>query len=139
MPLSTSSSRSSPPNRWGWAWACPFAAPSSKRTVGASGPRPTRVAERSSASPCRPCSKGSSPRMTAALVHVIDDDEAVRVSLGYRLEMDELPYRTYGSPLEFLAIAEGLTCGGFGSDVRMPEMIGLVLVRELRERGCGLP
>lgn len=77
--------------------------------------------------------------MPETLVHVIDDDEAVRTSLSFRLEMADLPNRTYASPVEFLEIADGLESGVIVSDVRMPEMNGLELVRRLRERGCELP
>jgi len=77
--------------------------------------------------------------MTEALVHVIDDDEAVRTSLSFRLEVADLPTRTYASPVDFLEAAANLTRGVIVSDVRMPQMSGLELVRRLRERGCELP
>lgn len=77
--------------------------------------------------------------MTDVLVHVIDDDEGVRKSLAFLLEMADLPASTYASPLEFLAAAEALERGIIISDVRMPEMNGLELVRRLRELGCDLP
>jgi len=77
--------------------------------------------------------------MTETLVHIIDDDEAVRASLGFLLEMADLPNRTYASPLSFLEIAGTLERGVIVSDVRMPEMNGLELVRTLRERGVELP
>jgi two-component system response regulator FixJ len=77
--------------------------------------------------------------MTEALVHVIDDDEAVRASLAFRLEMADLPNRTYASPVEFLGVASSLKQGCVVTDVRMPEMSGLELVRRLRDRGVTLP
>lgn len=77
--------------------------------------------------------------MTEPLVHVIDDDEAVRVSVAFLLEMADLPNRTYASPLEFLEAAAGLTQGCIVTDVRMPEMSGLELVRRLKEAGVDLP
>jgi two-component system response regulator FixJ len=77
--------------------------------------------------------------MTDALVHVIDDDEAVRVSMSFLLEMADLPNRTYASPLEFLAVAPELTSGCIVTDVRMPEMNGLELARRLKDLGVGLP
>jgi two-component system response regulator FixJ len=77
--------------------------------------------------------------MTEPLVHVIDDDEAVRASLGFLLEMADLPNRTYGGPLEFLAVASSLRSGCIVTDVRMPEMSGLELIRRLRDRGVNLP
>jgi two-component system response regulator FixJ len=77
--------------------------------------------------------------MTEPIVHLIDDDEAVRTSVGFVLEMNDLPARTYGSALEFLEVAEGLKGGCIVTDVRMPEMSGLELVKRLRERGVTLP
>jgi two-component system response regulator FixJ len=77
--------------------------------------------------------------MTEPLVHVIDDDEAVRQSISFRLEMADLPNRTYATPLEFLAVASTVRKGCVVTDVRMPEMSGLELVRRLQDRGVTLP
>jgi two-component system, LuxR family, response regulator FixJ len=77
--------------------------------------------------------------MSEPIVHLIDDDEAVRVSLGFLLEMNDLPAASYASALEFLEVADTLQGGCVVTDVRMPEMSGLELVRRLRERGFTLP
>ena len=77
--------------------------------------------------------------MTEPIVHLIDDDEAVRVSVSFVLEMNDLPARTYGSALEFLEVVETLKGGCIVTDVRMPEMSGLELIKRLRERGVTLP
>lgn len=77
--------------------------------------------------------------MTDAIVHLIDDDEAVRTSLSFLLEMADLPAVTYGSAMEFLQVADGLKSGVIVTDVRMPEMNGLELVRRLKDRGVTLP
>jgi two-component system response regulator FixJ len=77
--------------------------------------------------------------MTDPIVHLIDDDEAIRTSLSFLLEMNDLPARTYASALEFLEVAESLRSGCIVTDVRMPEMSGLELVRRLKERGVALP
>ena len=77
--------------------------------------------------------------MSEPIVHLIDDDEAIRVSLSFVLEMNDLPSRTYRSAEEFLAVSETLTMGCVVTDVRMPEMSGLELVRRLKERLVMLP
>ncbi|WP_293677220.1 response regulator FixJ [uncultured Phenylobacterium sp.] len=77
--------------------------------------------------------------MSEPIVHLIDDDEAIRTALGFLLDMHDLPARTYGSALEFLEIADTLKGGCIVTDVRMPEMSGLELIRRLKERGVRLP
>lgn len=73
------------------------------------------------------------------LVHVIDDDPAVRDSLAFLLETADLQTRLYDSAISFL---EALTDGASGcvvTDVRMPEMTGIELVRRLKAQGFALP
>ena len=72
-------------------------------------------------------------------VHLIDDDEAMRDSMGFLLESADLSCRTYSTARAFLEVAETLTQGCVVSDVRMPEMSGLQLVKEVRAREFGLP
>lgn len=72
-------------------------------------------------------------------VHVIDDDDAVRASLGFLFESAGVPARTYETPSAFLAEAAGLTSGCVVTDVRMPEMNGIELLRRLRQMGVTLP
>jgi two-component system response regulator FixJ len=73
------------------------------------------------------------------LVHVIDDDEAMRESLSFLLDTAGFAARTYESAVAFLDQAHDLAPGCIVTDVRMPEMNGLELVRRLKERGVGLP
>ena len=77
--------------------------------------------------------------MAESMVHVIDDDEAMRDSLSYLLESTDIAVRTYESAIEFLSEIDSVPNGCVVTDVRMPEMSGLDLVRRLRERGVGLP
>jgi two-component system response regulator FixJ len=72
-------------------------------------------------------------------VHVIDDDAAVRDSLDFLLMSAGLVARVYESPLAFLEIAAGLNSGCVVTDVRMPEMNGIDLVRRLQASGSRLP
>lgn len=74
-----------------------------------------------------------------ALVHVIDDDEAVRDSLEFLLRSVGTPARTYDNPNAFLSGASALTAGCVVTDVRMPDMNGIELLHRLREKGAQLP
>jgi two-component system response regulator FixJ len=74
-----------------------------------------------------------------SLVHVIDDDDAVRDSLAFLLETDGLPVKTYESAEAFLSsLGEG-KLGCVVTDVRMPGMTGLDLVRRLRDLKVAIP
>ena len=77
--------------------------------------------------------------MAEILVHVIDDDEAMRDSLAFLLDSAGFASRTYDSALQFLSQAQDLTSGCVVTDIRMPEMSGLELVRRLTEMGIPLP
>jgi len=74
-----------------------------------------------------------------AAVHVIDDDEAMRDSLSFLLDSAGIRSAVYDSAEEFLGRAEGLTAGCVLTDVRMPGMSGLDLVRRLHDMGVKLP
>ena len=73
------------------------------------------------------------------LVAVIDDDDAVRDSLRFLLEISGYPVATYGSATESLnqAPVDGLTC--LLVDEHMPDLTGLQLVTRLRAQGVTLP
>jgi two-component system response regulator FixJ len=75
---------------------------------------------------------------SAAPVHVIDDDDAVRDSLAFLLETDGLEALTYDSAETFLAQAQA-AAGCVVTDVRMPGLSGLDLVKRLKELGVSLP
>ena len=75
----------------------------------------------------------------AELVHVIDDDPAVRDSLAFLLETANLSPRTYDSAVAFLEALPQVTSGCVVTDVRMPEMTGIELVRRLKAQGFTLP
>jgi two-component system response regulator FixJ len=77
--------------------------------------------------------------MSEPIVHVIDDDEAVRTSLALVLEMSDLPNRAYASAQEFLERPQPLDDGCVVTDVRMPGMSGIELVRHLAARGEAIP
>ena len=73
------------------------------------------------------------------VVHVVDDDDAVRDSLAFLLDTEGLAVRTYESALHLLEGAADLAPGCIVTDVRMPEMNGLELVARLKALGISLP
>jgi two-component system response regulator FixJ len=77
--------------------------------------------------------------MNSAIVHIIDDDEAMRDSLSFLLETAEYKSLTYDSAVTFLAALPTLAPGCIITDVRMPEMSGIELVRRLHEQGAAYP
>jgi two-component system response regulator FixJ len=76
---------------------------------------------------------------TDGVVHIIDDDEAVRESLAFLLEAHDLAVKTHASASLFFEQLADIAAGCVITDVRMPGMTGLDLVRALNERGIGLP
>jgi two-component system response regulator FixJ len=73
------------------------------------------------------------------LVHVIDDDEAVRDSLTFLLRAAKLNVRTYDSALAFLKSLPHADSGCIITDIRMPGMTGIELLKELGERKISVP
>ena len=75
---------------------------------------------------------------TNTMIHVIDDDAAVRDSIAFLLETADLTVRTYESAVAFFAV-EDRPAGCVVTDVRMPDMTGLELARRLRDSGSVEP
>lgn len=75
----------------------------------------------------------------SSVVHVIDDDEAVRESLAFLLNTARLEVRTYESATAFLSALPSVTSGCIITDVRMPEVSGVDLLRRLKELKVGMP
>jgi two-component system response regulator FixJ len=74
-----------------------------------------------------------------SVVHVIDDDEAARASLGALLEAAEFPVRTHESAMRFLSDPPEIEFGCIITDLYMPHVDGIELVRRLRDRGESTP
>ncbi len=72
------------------------------------------------------------------LVHVVDDDPAVRDSLALLLQSAGMSVRGPDLAAAFLSVAPTLDAGGVLTDVRMPEIDGLTLQRRLAELNPGL-
>lgn len=77
--------------------------------------------------------------MTESTVYVIDDDEAMRDSLAFLLDTVGIAAKTYESANAFLEALETEPHGVVVTDIRMPEMSGLDLVRHLKGRGATHP
>lgn len=73
------------------------------------------------------------------VVHIVDDDPAVRDSLAFLLDTANLSSRSYDSAAALLARTPNLEPGCIVTDVRMPDMGGLEMVRRLVEMGVRHP
>jgi two-component system response regulator FixJ len=73
------------------------------------------------------------------LVHLVDDDEAIRRSVGFMLKTSGYHVRTYESGVELLKGAPNLEPGCVLLDIRMPGMDGLEVQSALRDKGVTLP
>ena len=76
---------------------------------------------------------------SASLVHIIDDDDAVRQSLAFLLGTARIAVRTYESAAAFLSALPGIDAGCIITDVRMPEISGIDLLHRLKELKVGMP
>jgi len=74
-----------------------------------------------------------------AVVHVIDDDDAVRDSLSFLLTAARIAVATYASAAEFLGTLPAVASGCVITDIRMPGMTGLELLKRLHDGGFKLP
>jgi two-component system response regulator FixJ len=72
-------------------------------------------------------------------VHVIDDDEAIRDSLTFLLRTARLDVQSYPSATAFLEALPEANLSCVITDVRMPGMSGIDLLRRLRERKISVP
>ena len=77
--------------------------------------------------------------MSDRIVHLVDDDEAIRRSASFMLKTSGFQVRTYVSGVELLKEAKELPPGCILLDVRMPEMDGLQVQAALQDRGIGYP
>lgn len=74
-----------------------------------------------------------------ACVYLVDDDEAIRDSLGWLLESRNVACHSYASAESFLSAWTPQLSGCVLLDIRMAGMSGLELFDLLRERGNLLP
>lgn len=76
---------------------------------------------------------------TDTVVHVVDDEEAVRASLAFLLTSAGFAVRVHESATAFLAVAGQIHNGCLITDLRMPDMDGVELLRRLRDNDTMLP
>lgn len=76
---------------------------------------------------------------TDAVVHVVDDDEAVRESLAFLLKAAGLAVQTYDSATAFLNGLAKAKPGCVITDVRMPDISGIDLLHRIKELQVNLP
>ena len=73
------------------------------------------------------------------VIHVVDDDSAMRDSLAFLLDVNGFQPKTHDSANAFLSAAASETPPCVVCDIRMPGMNGIELVRELKRRGTVCP
>jgi RNA polymerase sigma factor (sigma-70 family) len=76
---------------------------------------------------------------TRLVVHVVDDDAAVRDSLSLLLSLHGYRTAVFACAEDFLAAWKPEWCGCVMADLRMPGMDGLQLQSTMAERGIDMP
>ena len=74
-----------------------------------------------------------------ATIYVIDDDDAVRQSLEFLLKTAGIPVRGFESAQAFLDVMPMVEHGCIITDVRMPEITGIDLLKKVKEIKPELP
>src|SRR5450631_3007658 len=83
--------------------------------------------------------KGTSTMQPEPIIYVIDDDDAVRQSLEFLLKTAGNSVRSFESAKAFLDILPQLRSGCIITDVRMPDITGIDLLRRLKELKIDIP
>jgi two-component system response regulator FixJ len=73
------------------------------------------------------------------IVHVIDDDDALRESLTFLLRAAKIEVQSYASAVAFLDALPDTRAGCVITDVRMPGLNGIDLLRRLNELKVTVP
>jgi two-component system response regulator FixJ len=74
-----------------------------------------------------------------AIIHIVDDEEAVRTSLATLLEVQGYAARIYGSGAEFLERVDPSVPGCALVDLKMPGLDGLGLLQKMAESNIKVP
>lgn len=73
------------------------------------------------------------------LVHIVDDEDAIRRSASFMLKTSGYAVETWATGVAFLKQIRHVSEGCVLLDVRMPEMDGLAVQQMLLERGVTMP
>ncbi len=76
---------------------------------------------------------------TSGIIHLVDDEEAIRKSAGFMLRTSGFSVHAYASGVEFLKTVKTTDAGCVLLDVRMPDMDGLQVQAAMLERGIDMP
>jgi two-component system response regulator FixJ len=76
---------------------------------------------------------------TRPIVHIVDDDLGVRTSMRALVEVVQLDSRVYASAEDYLDRLEPLQHGCLATDLQMPGMSGIELLRHLRGKKIDIP
>jgi len=77
--------------------------------------------------------------MDKRLIHLVDDEESIRRSIGFLLRTSGFAVQAYESGAVFLREVRTAEPGCILLDVRMPHMDGLAVQEELNARGVTMP
>lgn len=77
--------------------------------------------------------------VTDTVVHIVDDEEVVRNSLAFLLSGAGFATRVHESASRFLDVAANIRNGCLITDLRMPDIDGLELLRRLKAMDAMLP
>jgi len=86
------------------------------------------------AAPGAPPASGVSP-----VIHLVDDDEAVRQALALLIGTVGLRVQPWAHPQAFLDGFDRQSVGAIVLDVRMPGLSGLMVLEQLRQQGVDQP
>jgi two-component system response regulator FixJ len=73
-----------------------------------------------------------------SIVHLVDDDDAVRNSIHMSLSVEGLIVKEYSSAIEFLEKYNNQP-GCLVADIQMPKMSGLELQKDLNQKNINIP
>jgi two-component system, LuxR family, response regulator FixJ len=86
-----------------------------------------------------PSDTGVAQGVLQGVVHVIDDDEALRESLAFLLRTVKIEVQSHASAAAFLDALPTARAGCVITDVRMPGLSGIDLLRRLKDLKIDVP